>query len=407
MQIALELKVSFTDVAVLTGFLLLASGATGPFVSAIARKYGKRPVYVTSSLLSVIGCIIGETAKSYNTLLAARVVQGLGVSAYESLIMASIGDMFFVHERGPRVAVVMFILAAVSNGVSIIAGVITANLGWSYNFHILLPFTALQFLLVVFFTPETTYRRKHIYDLDLVGSEEDLDKLGRIEARAQQAHSGETTKNEHANPELENTVSNVSVVPVRKTYLQRMALFNGVFVRDSILKMLLACPVILSNLGASYNVFVSGITIAWFVAVSVISSIIFSAPPYSYSAAGVGYTSTGPLIGGIIGTIFMMVFSDRVVQNMTKRNKGVYEPEFKLPLMSVGLVCNVAGTVGLGFAVQNMATVYLVVFSWGVMLFGMTVTAIITTGYALDAFREYSTEIFVMNMVFKNFFYYG
>ncbi len=109
--------------------MLLCTGACGPFVSALGRKYGKRPVYVASSIFGTVGIIISESASGYSTLLAGRILQGVGLAAYEALAIATIGDLFFVHERGPRVAVAMFLLAAISNGVSIIAGVITANLG--------------------------------------------------------------------------------------------------------------------------------------------------------------------------------------------------------------------------------------------------------------------------------------
>ena len=43
----------------------------------------------------------------------------------------------------------------------------------------------------------------------------------------------------------------------------------------------------------------------------------------------------------------------------------------------------------------------------GIMLFGILIGAITTAGYALDAYRDLSNEIFIMAMVFKNFLFYG
>jgi hypothetical protein len=40
-------------------------------------------------------------------------------------------------------------------------------------------------------------------------------------------------------------------------------------------------------------------------------------------------------------------------------------------------------------------------------LFGITIAAIATSSYALDAYRDHANEIFIMAMVFKNFFFYG
>lgn len=125
-QISTELERSVTDIAVVSGYLLLATGATGPFASALARKYGKRPTYLLSSIISTVGVILAETATGYSTFLAARIIQGVGIAAYEALGPATIGDLYFVHERGPHVATVLFLLSTISNFISIIAGVVTA-----------------------------------------------------------------------------------------------------------------------------------------------------------------------------------------------------------------------------------------------------------------------------------------
>lgn len=411
-QVSLDLHHSFTDIAKLSGYTLLATGAMGPVVSALGRKYGKRPVYILSSIFGTVGIIVSETASSYNTLLAGRVLQGLGIPAYESLAISSIGDLFFVHERGAMVAVVMFLLAAISNGVSIIAGVITSNLGWHYNFHICLPFAALQTILVILFAEETTYNRRAIYEIDTVGSEENLEKLASIESRNAQHIEKRSARS--ADTDLESTVSNTAsrtytteTIPPRKTFVQRLALYNGTFTNDSVIKMALASIAILLNVGAAYQIFSTGLIIAWYVAVAITSGVLFAAPPYLLGSAAIGYLSAGPLIGGLLGSAVPFFISEPFIKALTRRNKGVYEPEFCLIPVSISGACAIAGLVGWGFTVQNGQSIYLAAFLWGLMLFGMTWLATSATSWALDAYRQNSTEVFIMNMVFKNFFFYG
>ncbi|OCT53129.1 hypothetical protein CLCR_09908 [Cladophialophora carrionii] len=408
-QISVDLNRSPTDVAKLSGYCLLATGAMGPFASALGRKYGKRPMYVFSSLLGTIGVIVSEAATGYNVLLAGRILQGIGIAAYESLAVSSIGDIFFVHERGPRVAVVIFLLAAISNGISIIAGVITENLGWKYNFHIYIPFAALQLIAVILYCPETMYRRKAIYETDTAGSDENLEKLAKIESAA--AHHVER-HGDGAGADLEKTMTSTShasvdSIPPKKTWFQELSVYNGTFVDDSVFKMAIASVAILLNVGATYQVFMTGIIIAWYVAVAILSGVIFASPPYLLSSASVGYMSVGPFIGGLIGAIFSLIISEPLVKSMTRRNKGVYEPEFALLPISLGGICSVAGLIGWGYAVSEFKSIYLVCFIWAVILFGMTVIASFATQWALDAYRQNSTELFIMNMVFKNFFFYG
>lgn len=395
---------------------MLATGATGPFISAFGRKLGKRPLYVLSSVIGTVGIIICETASKYSTLLAGRILQGIAVTAYESLAIASIGDLFFVHERGSRVAIVMFLLTSISNGVSIIAGVITADLGWSYNFHICIPFAAVQLFLVIFFCPETMYRRSHIYEIDTAGSEEDLEKLASVESRAARhvenynrgADAADISTATAVDLEKTTTQSNPSeLIPAKKSFIQELSLYNGVLVEDSVVKMVVASVAILLNIGAFYQVVMTGQIIAWYVAIAITSGVIFASPPYLLSAADVGYMSAGPLIGGVLATIVAFFVSEPLIRTLTRRNKGIYEPEFCLLPVLLCTLPVVGGLVGWGFAVKNFASVYVVCFIWGLILFGITLVATFATQWALDAYRQNSTEVFVMNMVFKNFFYYG
>lgn len=398
-EIASELNRPLVDLVKTSGYLLIVTGASGPFVSGISRKWGKRPVYIVSSLMAIVAVIVGEVATTYSALLASRVVHGLAVSAYESLTLASVGDLFFIHERGPRVAIIMVMITAIGNGISIIAGPITSRLGWHFNYHILLPFVVVQFIAVVLLVEETAYNRNPTSGLNHDLFSETAPGGSGINTTA--PDKPDSTEM------IEVQGSDTLTVPKRKAFLQRLALCNGPYTRDSFPKMILASIMIVLNIGAAYSIIVTGVIIAWYVAVALISSVIFSVPPYSYTAAGVGYVSTGPLIGGVLGSVFIGATLDPTATWMTRRNKGIYEPEFRLPLVSVGAVFSIAGLCGFGHAIQDQRSVYLISFLWGMLLFGMTILSTAILHYVLDAFSRHSTEIFIMNMVFKNFFFYG
>lgn len=156
-EIAAEVNKPLTTVVLASGYNLLAAGCSGPFVCAFSRKYGKRHVFLISSLFDIIGTAIGEAHVSYKYLLAARVVQGFSTSAYESLIIASVGDLYFVHQRGLRVAIINFLINAASSLASIICGQVFQSLGYLWLFHMFQIFCCLQFVLLFLFCPETTY----------------------------------------------------------------------------------------------------------------------------------------------------------------------------------------------------------------------------------------------------------
>ena len=49
--ISIDLQTSIQNVTILSGYQLLIAGAWGPFVSALSRKYGKRPQFLFASLM--------------------------------------------------------------------------------------------------------------------------------------------------------------------------------------------------------------------------------------------------------------------------------------------------------------------------------------------------------------------
>ena len=387
----------------LSGYYTLAAAAMGPPVATLARKYGKRPVFVFSSLFAIVGCIIGECSQGYNSLLAARLIQGMAQTSYETLVYSSVGDQFFVHERGPPMAIGVFVVNAIANCVQIVAGTITTNLGWRWNFHILAPFAAVQTIGLILFVPETTFRRAAIYNIDTAGSEdEDYATLAAVELKATPGQKDpELTEVERV------TTSQSLSYPPRRTWVQRMAVYNGTFVEDSVWKILLSFPVILLNLGAAFAIFASGLVLAWYAASAISLSVLLPAPPYQFTSSTVGHASTGPLIGAILATIFMGVVSDPVIKFLTRRNMGVYEPEFQLPLTLIGALCAIPGMVGLGYAVARGLTIYFVCFVWGVLSFGLILCSTTYFNYALSAYRDYASEIFIMSSSFRGFFGYG
>lgn len=130
------------------------------------------------------------------------------------------------------------------------------------------------------------------------------------------------------------------------------------------------------------------------------------APPYLLSAAGVGYLSLGPFIGASIGSIFMSMVTDPIIKWCAVKNKGIYEPEYRLLLVAAGLLVGI-GLMSFGALAQDGKTYYATATMHGVTLAGVVIVAIAVGAYALDAYRDMSNDVFVSMIIFKNFLFYG
>lgn len=79
LTIAIHYHVGFEKVALLTGYHLLAVGLTAIFCVPSARCFGKRHLYLSGgALIIATSAWAGLSYHSYNSFLAARIVQGIG-----------------------------------------------------------------------------------------------------------------------------------------------------------------------------------------------------------------------------------------------------------------------------------------------------------------------------------------
>lgn len=377
--VAIDLKISISDVTVMSGYELLVAGCSGPFASAFSRKYGRRPVLLFSSAMGLIGTIIGSASNTYHTLLAARTIQGFAIPAYESLIFNVVADIFFVHERGTFTSIMSFVLAAVSNLTSVITGPIVTNLGWHYLFHILNACLGFQLILLFLFVPETAYERhneaaQHEIERDIpfeLGEGDDLEKKTSPAIQ------------------VEDTVAkpNDASIPPKKTFLQQLAVFSGTHSDENLLQLVAAPVLCFLNVAAFWVIAVAGAVTSFYVAQSYVAAQIFFYPPYNLSSSGVGFLFTGPFLGGMLGSLAFMLISDPLIVWCSKRNGGIYEPEFRIIPGVIGLISG-AGICGYAAVTNSGGSMYAASTLWGVGLFGIFFVVTPANAYAIDAYRE-------------------
>lgn len=179
-------------------------------------------------------------------------------------------------------------------------------------------FLVVQFTLNVLFAPETTYIRDAQYDIDQ-NREENFEELVKTERRRGHLDAETGLKQTTST----NEASTMPAIPKKKTFVQEMAVYTGVYAKDNILKYILGPFITLLNPAACYATITSGLLNAWYVGTAIIAAGIFSAPPYNFGPSGIANIGIGPFIGGIIGSTVIALTSDPVAKYLTRLNKGV------------------------------------------------------------------------------------
>ncbi|KAI4860713.1 MFS general substrate transporter [Hypoxylon rubiginosum] len=384
-EIAAALNITVSTLSQATAWVILLIGISLFIFNPLAKKIGRRPVYVISSIIMLTGSIWGALAKDYNSFLGSRMWSGLGMAPYEVLVQCTIADIYFVHERATRIALWnMFLLCGISGG-ALIAGYIIQDQGWQWTliwcaiiFGALLP-------LVILFVPETAYRRRSYEQLLAAKSTPNRDE--KSDSLKKEVHS-----------EQEENVENVEtgVVTERKqSFVHSLRLWGGVYTDTPLWKIFLRPMVVFFYPGVLWGFLLYGITLSWIVVFSVVNAVIFTAPPYNFSVSQTGLISLSPFILTFIGEVISGPLNDWVCMYLAKKNHGIYLPEFRLPPILISALIGIVGFFGFGATVHYQTHWTGPVLCFGLANMSLAISNASVFGYIIDAHKELSEEAFV------------
>lgn len=118
---------------------------------------------------------------------------------------------------------------------------------------------------------------------------------------------------------------------------------------------------------------------------------------------------TGAFLGATAGFLFVGPVADWSVRWLTRKNNGVFEPEFRLFLVIPQALTSVLGLYLFGWTSANPIKYgYLLPdFFFGLEVMGTVIGAVASSLYIVDAHRGIAVEAFTSLMLFKNFFSYA
>ena len=406
---------TFTQMALATGYHLLGVGVAGFLFVASARVWGKRHLYLLGTVLIIASSAWGgSTAYNYKSLIWARVIQGIGLAPFEALVNASVGDLYFVHvsskphrdfvgvytsgltnpqERGKRMALSNLALFGGAFFTPILVGKITHTIGWQWSFYFIAIFCGALLPLVIFFVPETAFKRDDSLNTDIRGAESGQHKT-KIES--QSTHwSGQsptssiptsTEKQREGNAEH----SSARNIPSKVTFAQSLLPFNGRKTDENIFKLILRPLPLFLHPAVVWACLIQGTLIGWTVMIGVVLAAIFLGPPLWFTEVETGYMYTGPFVGAVIGFVLAGILADWSMNAMIKKNKGVYEPEFRIVLVVAQMVVGCAGLYGFGITSHDVKRYgwFWPDFFFALEVMGMVLGAVASALYIVDAHRQ-------------------
>lgn len=87
---------------------ILFIGAANIWWVPLSNWMGRRPVLIIATTILTFCTLWCALATSYESLLVARIFQGIGGAAADTVAPALIGDMFPIHQRGRAMVSTLF-----------------------------------------------------------------------------------------------------------------------------------------------------------------------------------------------------------------------------------------------------------------------------------------------------------
>ncbi|KAE9376074.1 MFS general substrate transporter, partial [Stipitochalara longipes BDJ] len=128
----------------------------GPMLLApLSEFFGRRPIYLTSWAGFVVWLIPCAVAQNIQTMLVARFFNGMCGSGFMSVAGGTVGDLFNVHELAlPMMVYTASPFLGPELG-PIIGGFICQNADWRWVYYVLIIWSAVAYVAIVFLVPET------------------------------------------------------------------------------------------------------------------------------------------------------------------------------------------------------------------------------------------------------------
>ncbi len=276
----------------------------------------------------------------------------------------------------------------------IVDGYVGEKYGWRRMFDIMTPFTIIGLLLVIFAVPEHTYVREHRKDTNMVANGDDSESGNTREA--------EKVVEEHASAALP---AEPRPIPARKTLWQELRPYNGRLTNINPLVVIARSFVCMLFPTVIFSFLISSMWSAFNASIAVTMAQSFSR---SLSPTYLGYISTFPFVGTFIGFVIGQLISDPSAKWAARRNKGVFEPEFRMFMVIPGIIFGIPAYFGYGnYATTENPSWLAISAIFGVFAFGNIFACAAAYNYVLDAHNDIRMDVTVAIVAARNVFWWG
>lgn len=342
-NIAADLGKGLQKTTYLTSLFIAILGVAPLFWQPMSKRYGRRPIFLVSLILSAVGNIGCAESPSYGAMAVCRAITAFFISPAAAIGSAVVKETFFKKDRARYLGIWTVMVTIGVPLAPFIFGFVAYRVGYRWIYWILAITNGVQFVLYLLLGPETRYIRKGV------------------------AHEGSNFKQEYL------SVRRIDPSPITFwEFLHPLAYF---------VKPCVVIPTV------AYSI-VFGFTS---VMITVEIPQLFG-EKFHFNTQQLGYQFLGTIIGSIIGEQIGGFASDKWMGRRAKKVGGVRpQPEYRLWLNYGGYLLSIIGVVVFLVQIENAAPLHWnisPIIGAGIAGAGNQIVTTVSITYAVDCYTE-------------------
>ncbi|CAI4219805.1 unnamed protein product [Parascedosporium putredinis] len=346
----------------------------------VSLAYGRRPVFLVSSVILLAFTIGSAVSNSYEAHLATRIVQGFATGASESLLPLMITEVTFLHERGKIFGLYWTAQTILGSCFALASSYEVAALGWRSYYWVFAIAIALGLALTIF-----------LYGVTRIIADDEAQEYF-------EQHGAETVSDDDNAPKLSY---GQMLKPWSKPHPTPWKVMVGSWVH---MLQSLTSPAIL------FAVLSSSAVLGLVVCISLTYDAVLQA--YGWAAKDIGLINVASIIGGLLGSAYCTLLGEPFVLWMAKRNHGIHKPEHRLIVLVPMAILGAAMLLVYGFGAERGmngtgGSFWTPLLGWAFFQTAWISVLIVTTTFASEASPKHPGPALVMVVGTKNIVSFG
>ncbi|KAJ3960435.1 Major facilitator super transporter [Colletotrichum tropicale] len=405
------------------GVLFVAIGYWTLLSSPLVHLYGRRLGYLISMLLNIGGLIWYARITDVNGVVWSQLFVGAAESVGEATVQLSLLDIWFEHQTGSVLGIYTFATAIGTYLGPLIGANVSSHLGWRWIGWLGTIICGVSLIVLFFGLEETEFNRDSYLTSDIDHAPPSAapitEKTSENGSHGKDASANDATQKrsqlveEHTSHDVdlgrtETARHRASVSYARpKTYWDRIRTITpapnlqGTGAKQYFHRLwhtlrVFTFPAVWY---AGWQWGLQNICLTFYLTVQ---EDWWYGEPWNYTPAQVGNMNLPTLIGSLIGCAYGGYGSDKFMQWMIKRNKGVMEAEFRLYLMALCTIIFPTGMWLFGIGSARGWDWPVPYVGLGFIGFGYGCAGDLSLAYLADAFPEMVLEGMVGVAVINN-----